>query len=252
MKSERIPIARPGAHRSALVGVARGRAGAGGQPGRLLRRRHHPDGAAAQRGCVRSPLGRQHVRGPPTAATRRPSCARSRSRSTRRASSSTGACRPARSGGSSPRPMTAAKQICGGAIVGSGHVGVRVRLRDQAARFTFKAPLLAFNAKPRNGHQRILAQAYGARPAVGLRPHLQAPQASRRLRHRDQHDAAALGSRLGLRHPLRHDAAAALHVSGPAAQLHQRQLRGAGGLPGRPSTHSPEPATDLRPGPPPR
>lgn len=62
-----------------------------------------------------------------------------------------------------PSTMAAAKSICGGAIVGSGHVGVRIVL-DQEHPFDFHAPLLAFNAKPHNGHKRILAQVYGSQP----------------------------------------------------------------------------------------
>jgi hypothetical protein len=62
-----------------------------------------------------------------------------------------------------PSTMAAAKKACGGAIVGSGHVGVRIAF-EKDHPFDFKAPLLAFNAKSHNGHRRILAQAYGANP----------------------------------------------------------------------------------------
>lgn len=62
-----------------------------------------------------------------------------------------------------PSTMAAAEKICGAAIVGSGHVGVRIAF-EKDHPFDFNAPLLAFNAKPRNGHRRILAQAYGADP----------------------------------------------------------------------------------------
>ena len=62
-----------------------------------------------------------------------------------------------------PSTMAAAEQICGGAIVGTGHVGVRIAF-EKDHPFDFSAPLLAFNAEPHNGHRRILAQVYGSEP----------------------------------------------------------------------------------------
>lgn len=62
-----------------------------------------------------------------------------------------------------PSTIKAAQRICGGAIVGRGHVGVRIELED-GHPFDFKGPLLAFNAKPHGGHRRILAQVYGSAP----------------------------------------------------------------------------------------
>lgn len=62
-----------------------------------------------------------------------------------------------------PTTIAAARRICGGAIVGSGHVQVRVRLANQEP-FTFKGPMLVFNATPSGGHRRILAQVYGTKP----------------------------------------------------------------------------------------
>jgi hypothetical protein len=62
-----------------------------------------------------------------------------------------------------PSTRSAAERICGGAIVGSGHVGVRIALEKEHP-FDFNAPLLVFNAKARNGHRRILAQVYGSAP----------------------------------------------------------------------------------------
>jgi hypothetical protein len=62
-----------------------------------------------------------------------------------------------------PTTIAAARRICGGAIVGSGHVQVRVHVQNQQP-FTFKGPLLVFNAKPSGGKRRILAQVYGTRP----------------------------------------------------------------------------------------
>jgi hypothetical protein len=62
-----------------------------------------------------------------------------------------------------PSTIAAARRICGGAIVGSGHVQVRVDLANQPP-FTFKGPLLVFNAKRAGGHRRLLAQVYGTKP----------------------------------------------------------------------------------------
>jgi hypothetical protein len=62
-----------------------------------------------------------------------------------------------------PTTIAAARRICGGAIVGNGHVGVRVHLPNQPP-FTFDWPLLVFNAKRSGGDRRLLAQVYGRRP----------------------------------------------------------------------------------------
>ena len=62
-----------------------------------------------------------------------------------------------------PTTIKAARRICGGAIVGSGHVQVRVHLTNQPP-FTFKGPMLVFHAKPAGGHRRLLAQVYGRKP----------------------------------------------------------------------------------------
>lgn len=62
-----------------------------------------------------------------------------------------------------PTTIKAARRICGGAIVGSGHVGVRVHLENQPP-FTFNGPLLVFNAKRSGGDRRLLAQVYGVKP----------------------------------------------------------------------------------------
>jgi hypothetical protein len=62
-----------------------------------------------------------------------------------------------------PSTIRAARRICGGAIVGKGNVGVRVKLGSQPP-FTFKAPLLVFNAEPSGGKRRLLAQVYGRKP----------------------------------------------------------------------------------------
>jgi hypothetical protein len=62
-----------------------------------------------------------------------------------------------------PATIGAAKRICGGAIVGSGHVQVRVRLTNQPP-FTFKGPMLVFHAKRAGGQRRLLAQVYGRKP----------------------------------------------------------------------------------------
>jgi|GEM_PF-1648213 len=62
-----------------------------------------------------------------------------------------------------PSTIAAAKRICGGAIVGNGHVQVRVNLANQPP-FTFKGPMLVFHATRAGGHRRLLAQVYGTRP----------------------------------------------------------------------------------------
>jgi hypothetical protein len=62
-----------------------------------------------------------------------------------------------------PTTVEAAQRICGSAIVGHGHVKVRVNLENQPP-FTFEGPLLVFNAKRAGGHRRLLAQVYGRRP----------------------------------------------------------------------------------------
>jgi hypothetical protein len=62
-----------------------------------------------------------------------------------------------------PTTIRAARRICGGAIVGSGHVGVRVHLPNQPP-FTFTGPMLVFNAERSGGKRRLLAQVYGVKP----------------------------------------------------------------------------------------
>jgi hypothetical protein len=62
-----------------------------------------------------------------------------------------------------PATIEAARRICGGAIVGSGHVQVRVHLTNQEP-FTFKGKLLVFHAMRVGGQRRLLAQVYGRRP----------------------------------------------------------------------------------------
>jgi hypothetical protein len=62
-----------------------------------------------------------------------------------------------------PATIAAARRICGGAIVGSGHIEVRVHLTNQEP-FTFKGPLLVFNGERAGGERRLLAQVYGRRP----------------------------------------------------------------------------------------
>jgi hypothetical protein len=62
-----------------------------------------------------------------------------------------------------PATIAAAKQICGGAIVGRGHVEVRIHLDNQPP-FTFQGPMLVFHAKRSGGDRRLLAQVYGIKP----------------------------------------------------------------------------------------
>jgi hypothetical protein len=62
-----------------------------------------------------------------------------------------------------PTTIRAARRICGGAIVGSGHVQVRIHLPNQPP-FTFTGPMLVFHAKRAGGDRRLLAQVYGVKP----------------------------------------------------------------------------------------
>jgi hypothetical protein len=62
-----------------------------------------------------------------------------------------------------PATEDAARAVCGGALVGSGHVTVKVHIPDQPT-FTVRARLLAFNGPRKNGHKLILAQAYARNP----------------------------------------------------------------------------------------
>jgi hypothetical protein len=62
-----------------------------------------------------------------------------------------------------PTTISAARRICGGAIVGSGHVQVLVNLANQPP-FLFKGPMLVFNAERSGGDRRLLAQVYGRKP----------------------------------------------------------------------------------------
>jgi hypothetical protein len=62
-----------------------------------------------------------------------------------------------------PATIGAARRLCGKAIVGSGHIQVRVHLSNQPP-FTFKGPMLVFHAKRVGGHRRLLAQVYGSKP----------------------------------------------------------------------------------------
>jgi hypothetical protein len=62
-----------------------------------------------------------------------------------------------------PATIAAAKRICGGALVGRGHIQVRVHLDNQAP-FTFEGPMLVFHAKRSGGDRRLLAQVYGIKP----------------------------------------------------------------------------------------
>lgn len=62
-----------------------------------------------------------------------------------------------------PATIRAAKHLCSDAIVGSGHVQVRVHLANQPP-FTFKGPMLVFHAKRSAGNRRLLAQVYGLKP----------------------------------------------------------------------------------------
>lgn len=62
-----------------------------------------------------------------------------------------------------PATMAAARRLCGGAIVGSGHIQARIHLSNQQP-FTFDGPMLVFHAKRAGGGRRLLAQVYGRKP----------------------------------------------------------------------------------------
>jgi hypothetical protein len=62
-----------------------------------------------------------------------------------------------------PATIRAARRICRQAIVGSGHIQVRVHLANQPP-FTFTGPMLVFHAKRSGGDRRLLAQVYGLKP----------------------------------------------------------------------------------------
>ena len=60
-----------------------------------------------------------------------------------------------------------ARRVCGGALVGRGHVHVQVRLPDQTP-YVLRAPLLVFNGPRRDGRRLILAQAYLNEPPAAF------------------------------------------------------------------------------------
>lgn len=62
-----------------------------------------------------------------------------------------------------PASEKMARRICGGAIVGDGHVVLQARIPTQPI-FTVKAKLLVFNGPRKNGQKLILAQAYARSP----------------------------------------------------------------------------------------
>lgn len=62
-----------------------------------------------------------------------------------------------------PATEAAARDLCAGAIVGSGHVTVDVHLENQKP-FPIRARLLAFNGPIRHGRKLILAQVYAKSP----------------------------------------------------------------------------------------
>jgi hypothetical protein len=62
-----------------------------------------------------------------------------------------------------PSTEPEARRVCGGAIIGSGHVTLQARIASQPP-FVVHAKLLAFNGPRRDGHRLILAQAYSHKP----------------------------------------------------------------------------------------
>ena len=141
-----------------------------------------------------------------------------------------------------PSTIAAAKRICGGAIVGNGHVQVRVELANQPP-FTSRGRCSSSTRTRSGGHRRLLAQVYGSKPPSAFVLNFKIVEKKGHLRHGDQDDAAEGGAPVGLRHPLRHEAAPGLRVQGPQAQLHQRRLRRAAPASPAPSTPSPGPTS---------
>lgn len=66
-----------------------------------------------------------------------------------------------------PTTPKAARRICGGAIVGRGHIEARVNLDNQPP-FTFRGPMLVFNGERAGGDRRLLAQVYGFKPPAAF------------------------------------------------------------------------------------
>lgn len=62
-----------------------------------------------------------------------------------------------------PATQAAAREVCGGALIGRGNVVARVNLPPQPP-FALRAKLLAFNGPTRHGHKLILAQVYARKP----------------------------------------------------------------------------------------
>lgn len=62
-----------------------------------------------------------------------------------------------------PSTQREAREICGNALVGSGHVVVQVRIPSQVP-FLVKARILAFNGPRKGGEKLIFAQAYARTP----------------------------------------------------------------------------------------
>ena len=62
-----------------------------------------------------------------------------------------------------PSTKASAREVCGDAIIGGGHVDVQIRLLSQLP-FEIRASLLVFNGPWRNGHKLIYAEAYASDP----------------------------------------------------------------------------------------
>lgn len=62
-----------------------------------------------------------------------------------------------------PATEANARRVCGGAIIGSGHVRLLSSIPTQPL-LDVKAKLIAFNGPRKNGHKLILAQAYARKP----------------------------------------------------------------------------------------
>ena len=122
----------------------------------------------------------------------------------------------------------AALALCRNALVGRGHFAANVNFSGVPV-FPARGPVLIFNSstKKRTG---LLLHLYGSSPvrAAFVLPFKISRNEQRQVRHGvlDPHSPARLGPRLRHRH--RPDHRPQVPLPREAAQLHQRQLRGAG------------------------
>ena len=166
--------------RSASAGGRAGRDRTGRQPDRLLRRRDLAARAAAHgdragRGQRSTARFKTADGADPPPQLRQISIGDQ----PRRARSSTAACRPAGSARSSRRRSPRRGGSAAGRSSAAGHVQVRVTSAEPAAVHLQGHRCSSSTRSASGGHRRLLAQVYGSQAPLGLRPHLQDPQARR-------------------------------------------------------------------------